>query len=342
MATGMDEVAARAGVSTATVSRALRGLPHVAEETRRRVQEAAAELDYVVTPAASRLATGRTATVAVVVPFVGRWFFGEVVAGAAEELRSAGLDLLLTALPDAASRRRFFEEMPLRKRVDAVITVALPLLPGEVDALRGLGVPMTFVGSTAEGVSSVGIDEVAGARIAVQHLVNLGHRRIAMIGGGLESEAFTVPADRRQGYRSALRHGGLPVDPALDVPGDYTPAGGQRAMADLLAMSDPATAVFVQSDEMALGAIRAIRRAGLQCPQDVSIVGFDDHELAEYTDLTTVAQPVHEMGVLAGQQVRAALDGAGPTIEVVPTHLMIRGTTAPPSAQRASAKSTEE
>jgi DNA-binding LacI/PurR family transcriptional regulator len=329
MATGMEDVAARAGVSTATVSRALRGLPHVSEETRRRVLAAAEELDYVISPTASRLATGRTGSVGVVVPYVGRWFFGQVVAGAALELRAAGLDLLLMAIPDEPSRRRFFEEMPLRRRVDAVLTVALPLRVDEVESLRALEVPVTFVGSTAEGVSSVGIDEVAGARVAVQHLVNLGHERIAMIGGGEESLAFTVPAERRAGYRAALRAGGLGVDARLDVPGDYTPSGGQRAMADLLAMRDPATAVFVQSDEMALGAIRAVRRAGLRVPGDVSIVGFDDHELAEYTDLTTVAQPVYEMGVRAGRQIRAALDGGAPTAEILPTHLVIRGTTAP-------------
>lgn len=331
MAAGMEDVAALAGVSTATVSRALRGLPHVAESTRRRVMAAAAELDYVVSPTASRLASGRTATVGVVVPFVGRWFFGTVIAGAAAQLRPAGLDLVLYPVTNQAARERFFEEMPLRRRVDAVLTVALPLRPAELDTLRSLDVPLTFVGSSAEGASSVVVDEVAGARVAVQHLVNLGHRRIAMIGGGEESQAFTVPRERRQGYVAALRAGGIPVDHKLEVAGGYTPAGGQSAMADLLAMRDPATAVFVQSDEMALGAIRAVRRAGLRVPRDVSIVGFDDHELAEYTDLTTVSQPVRDMGERAGRLVCAGLAGAGPSIDIVPTHLVIRGTTAPPA-----------
>jgi DNA-binding LacI/PurR family transcriptional regulator len=327
----MEDVAARAGVSTATVSRALRGLPHVAEATRQRVLAAADELDYVISPTASRLATGRTTAVGVVVPFVGRWFFGQVIAGAEAQLRANGLDLLLFVLPDLGARERFFADLPLRRRVDAVLTVALPLHRDELDALRGLDVPLAFVGGSAPGVSSVRIDEVAGARVAVQHLVNLGHERIAMIGGGEESAAFSVPSDRRQGYRAALRAGGLPIDPRLEVAGGYTPAGGEQAMADLLAMPDRATAVFVQSDEMALGAIRAVRRAGLRCPGDVSIVGFDGHELAEYTDLTTVVQPVRDMGERAGRILSEVLAGGAPTVEVVPTHLVIRGTTGPPS-----------
>lgn len=275
MPSGIEDVAARAGVSTATVSRALRGLPNVAEPTRERVLAAARELDYVISPTASRLATGRTRAVGVVTPYIDRWFFGQVVSGVESALRAAGMDLLLYVLPDETVRHRFFEDLPLRRRVDGVLVLTLPLVRAEVDALRALDVPVAFVGASVPGCSSVRIDDVAGARLAVQHLVNLGHRRIGMIGGGYEPSAhFTTPDDRRDGYRAALREAGLAVDPALEIEGGYTVGGGEQAMAELLALPEPPTAVFAQSDEMAMGALRALRRAGLECPGDVSVVGL--------------------------------------------------------------------
>ena len=167
---------------------------------------------------------------------------------------------------------------------------------------------------------------------ASTHLVNLGHRRIAMIGGGEESAAFTVPRERRQGYVAALRAGASRWTrtwrPRAATP---RPVGSGR-WPTCWPCAMPATAVFVQSDEMALGAIRGVRRAGLRVPRDVSIVGFDDHELAEYTDLTTVAQPVRDMGERGGRLVEAlAWAARAPTVDIVPTHLVIRGTTAPPA-----------
>ena len=161
------DVARRAGVSTATVSRALRGLPNVAEDTRVRVMAAAAELDYVITPSASRLASGQTHSIGVVVPFLGRWFFGQVLSGAEEVLRAAGYDVLLFALPHDDARAEFFARMPLRRRVDGVLLLTLPMLPRERVTLAALGVPLAAVGVTAPGVSSVGIDDVAAARSAV-------------------------------------------------------------------------------------------------------------------------------------------------------------------------------
>jgi LacI family transcriptional regulator, repressor for deo operon, udp, cdd, tsx, nupC, and nupG len=335
MTVSIEDVAARAGVSTATVSRALRGLPNVSDLTRERVRDAARALDYVVSPSASSLATGRTNTVGVVVPYVGRWFFGQVIAGAESALRQAGFDLLLYTVGTDGSRRRFFEDLPVRRRVDALLVLALPLTESEVASIAGLRLPTAMVGATVPGFSSVRIDDVGGATKAVNHLINLGHRRIAMIhGAGIEPAQFTAPEDRRRGFRSALASAGLECDPSLEVDGVFTLAGGERAMASLLSAKLPPTAVFAQSDEMAFGALRAIRRAGLRCPEDVSVVGFDDHEMAEMLDLTTVAQPVVEQGVLAVGHIMAELRGeAAPSDELVTTHVVIRGTTAPPSAR---------
>ncbi len=328
-------VARRAGVSTATVSRALRGLPNVSASARERVLAAAAELDYVVSPSASRLASGQTRSVAVVAPYLGRWFFGQVLAGAEEVLRAAGYDVLLYGLPDDAAREAFFTRLPVRRRVDGVLVLTLPLTGAEIDALLSLGVPIGTVGVPAPGISSVGIDDEAGARAAVNHLINLGHTRIAMIGSGpSEPIHFTVPQQRALGYTTALTTAGLDTPPAYQVDGQFTFAGGGAAMADLLALPTPPTAVFAQSDEMAMGALRTLRHTGLTCPGDLSIIGFDDHELAALSDLTTIAQPAHTQGQTAAHDLLTRLSThTPPTTTTLPTRLILRGTTSTPGGR---------
>ena len=336
MRSGIEDVAARAGVSTATVSRALRDLPNVSPATRQRVVTAARELDYVVSASASSLASGRTSTVGVITPYISRWFFGQVISGAETVLRRAGFDLLLYGIDTAHRRSQFFSELPLRRRVDAVLVLTLALDRAEVASLAGLGVPISTVGLAVPDFPSVRIDDEAGARAAVNHLLGLGHRRIAMIGTGRSTAShFTVPDHRRRGYLAALGAARIPVDDDYQVDGDYTVEGGERAMATLLTCPRLPTAVFAQSDEMAMGALRSIHKVGLRCPEDMSVVGFDDHEMAVLFDLTTVSQPVHEQGALAAGHLLAAVNGEPPPIwsQQVPTQLVVRGTTGPPPAE---------
>jgi LacI family repressor for deo operon, udp, cdd, tsx, nupC, and nupG len=336
MITRIADVAQRAGVSTATVSRAIRGLPRVSDDTRERVMRAAAELGYVISPQASTLVTGRTRTVGIVVPFVDKWFFGQVVAGVDSVLRANDFDLLLYNLGDARGRRRFFDQMPVRRRVDALIVLSLPLTAAEMAVLAALEVPVALVGASAPACWSVRIDDQEGASKAVQHLLNLGHRRIGLICGVPdEPMRFTAPVDRRSGYHAALKRAGIPLDARLEAPADFTIEGGAAAMAELLTLAEPPTAVFAQSDELALGALRTLRRMGLRVPGDMSVVGFDDHEMAELFELTTIAQRVVEQGVLVAGQVLDALlsDGAAQPAEIiVPTRLVVRASTAPRSS----------
>ena len=335
MPADIGDVAERAGVSTATVSRALRGLPNVSEGTRRRVVQAAAELDYSMTPSASRLASGTTMSIAVVAPFLGRWFFGQVLDGIEAELRQAGYDMLLFSVPDEQSREDFFARMPLKRRVDGVIVLTLPLRQDEELGLRRLGLPIGTVGDSMPGAQHVGIDDEAAATMATNHLINLGHTRIATIGvGDATHSRFTVPLKRTQGFRDAMTAAGLRQRPEYEAQADFTVEGGDAAMVALMTLPEPPTAVFAQSDEMAAGALKALRRMGLTCPEDVSIVGFDNHELADITDLTTVGQPVGEQGRIAARQLLHALrggdDGLDPVI-TVSTPLIVRGSTKPPS-----------
>src|SRR3954452_7405691 len=186
MVASIEDVARRAGVSIATVSRALRGLPDVATATRDRVLAAAAELNYVASPFAARLASGRTSTVGLVVPFVNRWFFAEGIATVETALRQAGFDLLLYNLGDAAGRARLFDVMPVRKRVDGVIVASLVLDDDEFEQLTRLDRPVGLLGLPRDGFLSSRIDDDAGARTAVEHLIAMGHRRIGLIGGDTE------------------------------------------------------------------------------------------------------------------------------------------------------------
>ncbi len=335
--TSIKDVARTVGVSTATVSRALRGLPRVSDATRRRVLQAAAELDYVASPTAASLASGQTRAVGVVVPFVTRWFYASVVQGAEELLREAGYDLLLYNLGgDPEARLRVFETHLLRKRVDAVLVLSLTPTEREVEVISKLGRPVAVVGSAPPGWASVRIDDIATANLAMDHLVGLGHCRIAYIGGALDDGLdFAAPLDRLSGYRSAMAAAGLPVLKGWETLGGFTIHGGYSAMRALLKHKSPPTAVFAASDEMAMGALYAVRAANLRVPQDISVIGIDDHEMAAFLDLTTVAQPVHEQGRLAAELLLDELalggEGAPPAAVTVPTKLIVRGTTAAPA-----------
>lgn len=329
MVASIEDVAKLAGVSIATVSRSLRGLPDVATTTRDRVLAAAQELDYVASPFAARLASGRSSTLGVVVPFVNRWFFAEVLGSVESVLSKANYDLLLHNLADGEGRSRFFSMLPVRKRVDAVLVVSLALTEDEVAALKTLDLPVGVLGVKHPGMFSVRIDDVAAARVAVEHLLSLGHRRIALIGGDTDDPMrFTPPHHRGTGYRQALQAAGISSDPAMEVLGYFTVEGGEAAMHRLLELPQPPTAVFAESDEMAYGAMKAIRRRGLRIPEDLAVIGFDDHATAELMDLTTVRQPVGEQGAVLAQALLDSLVGTGePSDLVLETELVVRGST---------------
>lgn len=333
------DVARQAGVSISTVSRTLRGSRNVSADTRARVLLAAADLAYVPSPAASRLASGRTRTVGVIVQFVARWFFTEVVRGAELELREAEYDLLLYNVGDPVSRNHLFQTMPLRRRVDAVLAVATSFSDGERAALDRLGVPVVVVGDHAShGQAGVGIDDRESAAMAVRHLALLGHRDIVMISGCVDDPiGRDTTLARQAGFRAGMAEAGLPERADDIVTEPWGVDGGRRAMERLLTRRLLPTAVFTESDEIAFGVLQTLRRVGLHVPGAVSVVGFDDHELARASDLTTIAQPVHEQGQLAARMVLDLVtDPAGSRrdrdgeVIVLPTRLVVRGTTGPP------------
>ena len=305
--TGIKDVAREVGVSTATVSRALRGLPRVSPETRERVLEVATRMEYVASPHAASLASGQTRAIGVVVPNVTRWFFGSVVHGAEELLRAGGLrPAALHGHRRAGRAQRLFSAHLLSKRVDAVMVLALRPTPEEVASLDRTGSPTVVVGGAVPGWSSVRIDDVEAAATAVRHLVELGHKRIAHLGGVPDPEHagldFSTPGDRLRGYRMTMEAAGLRDRTRLG--GDrrlHRPRRSHRLPAAARRPATCPTAIFAGSDEMAIGASHAVREAGLRVPDDISVIGIDNHELSEYFDLSTMAQPAPELGRLGAR-----------------------------------------
>ena len=330
----MADIASAAGVSMATTSRALNNLPGVAPGTREKVLRVAEELAYVVSPEASALSGGSTGRVAVVVPHLSRWFFGEMLTGVESVLSRAGLDLMLYHVGEAENREIFFRTLPARRKVDAVLVVGMPVTQSEQQRLSLMGVGIVAAGGQSAPYPYVSIDDHEAGRQAVDHLLYLGHRRIAMI-DAIDPHAVEWPVDGRAlAYNSGMREAGL-TDEDLFVRVPWGPDPGAEAMSRLLSLREPPTAVFAHSDEIAFGAMRTARQAGMKVPDDISFIGVDDHPLAAHLDLTTVRQDVLKQGQLAAQLVINMLDGEPvATSTVIPTHLIPRGSTGPPSSSR--------
>ena len=329
---GVVEIAERAGVSPATVSRALRGLHHVNERTRSKIVAAAMELNYPLRPdllpASAKKKTNR---IGVVSPYLSRWFFTQAINGVEQSLREAGLDLLLYNFSQVDARQRIFQQRQLRGKVDALIVISLPPTDDEFDSLLSLGIPITTIGFTHEGCSSVCIDDVQGGRIAAQHLIDLGHRDIAQLSGPRETAMkFDVSDNRTKGFTEVLNGAGVEFNPDFDIRGDYNIYTAELAMQSFLRRKKLPSAIFCHSDEMAFGAIKAIRERGMRIPEDISVIGFDDHELATYVGLTTVAQPPQFEGQMAA--AAAIAEVADPSLARkkinIPINLIVRSTTA--------------
>lgn len=330
----IEDVAAASGVSVATVSRALRGLPNVAPATRERVLAAAAELEYETDPQASRLASGRTMTVGLVAPLFGTWHADRVVTGAESIFADAGLDLLVAPVRDVQTLGMFLDRArSFGRRVDGVLLIDLYVDSSQSERLEAMGVPMVSVGEELGSAPSVTIDNVAAARTATTHLVELGHTRVGLIGGAHEGAILSpVPAHREQGWREALVGSGLSAGEDLVVDGGFTVEGGAAALADLLDGDHPPTAVFCMSDRMALGAMTEAWRRGLRVPGDLAVVGFDDDDLAAAFDITTMRQPVADLGVRAASMLVGLISGEDPAVGgTAPVELIVRATTAPPA-----------
>jgi DNA-binding LacI/PurR family transcriptional regulator len=327
----IKDVAAAAGVSHSTVSRALNNSPRVSQETSERIRRIAEEAGYSGSAIARSLATRRTKTIGVVVTTIADPFAAGIVIGIEEIAGNNGYSVFLAnsnADPDRELRVvRSFEE----RRVDAIIVLASRVGALYLTLLSRLRVPIVMINNQhpSEFVHSVCIENTQGARTATAYLLNLGHRRIGYIGDRNGRQSDT---ERFAGYRDALDSADLPFQPDLVQYGDSTPDGGVQAMSTFLRMPEPPSAVFCYDDMTALGAIRAVRSSGRRVPEDISIVGFDDLPIVRFTDppLTTIRQPMAKMGCLAMEAVLDLLGGSGSSHDIkVKGELIERSSSAP-------------
>ncbi|MBT2552203.1 LacI family DNA-binding transcriptional regulator [Arthrobacter sp. ISL-5] len=335
---GIKDVAERAGLSVATVSRALSGRGHVSPKSRARAQAAAADLGFVPSYQASSLASGRNYNIGLVVPSVHRWYFASVVEGVSAALLDAGYDLTLYNITERSARRQsVLNDFLLRKRVDAVIAVALALTESEIAQMLAIHRPIVGIGGPLPGASTIRIDDHGLAEAAVNHLIRLGHTRIAhLTGDSTYEQDFKIPRTRLAGYEKAMLAAGLSVRPEWTVTADFTVQGAYAAARSLLGgVTERPTAVFAASDEMAIGTILAARDFGLRVPDDLSVIGMDGHELGALFGLTTIDQDPRGQGALAVRLLLDGLDG-GSDQEVLdteyPTKFVIRSSTAVPPA----------
>lgn len=328
------DVAARAGVSKATASRALSGRGYVSESTRDRVEAAARALSYVAHSSATSLATGRTQTVAVVMPPAGRWFFSELLAGAQDELLKGGYELTLFSVPEnSAVRRHVVEEFLPRRRFDGVLCAGMQPDSAEMTHLLRIDRPIVSVGPPSTQISALSIDDVAAARITTEHLIDLGHEEIVFLGGAAHAESFTLGDARRlEGYRAAMEAAGLSAHSRV-VPSADTMPNGYESAVDLLGnRRTRPTAVVGACDEIAIGAIIAARRLGIAVPTELSIVGIDDHQHAEMFALTTIRQQPRAQGREAVRMLLRQLDDLQrqPEHSIAASALVVRNSSAPP------------
>ncbi|WTF11495.1 LacI family transcriptional regulator [Streptomyces sp. NBC_01613] len=329
----MADVAERAGVSASTVSRTLRGLSNVSPDVRARVEQAARELNFAISRHASSLVTGRTGVVAVLVPTLNSWFMGSALSSLGPLLRAADMELAVYVIPDLAERASFFEQLPARRNADALLVFSFDLTAEESARLDDLGMPVVYVSQHADGRPSVYVDDAAGARHGTRHLLNLGHRRIAfMQSPGATGFSFSSHA-RLLGYQQALTEAGVPLDDSLVV---AAPAEDRRAvteaLGELLSLREPPTAVFAEQDDLAASLIRTLRQSRIDVPERMSVLGFDDQPVAEWIDLSTVAQSPSEMGHVVGELVLELINDPDADLGrhvVLPTHLIPRASTAP-------------
>ena len=329
----MADVAERAGVSVSTVSRALRGSELVSPATAERVRSAAEELDFAVSRAASSLASGRLNRVAVLVSgSLGSWFNGSLLDATYAALHDRAQELLIYRTLSREEREEFFSTLPARRNADAMIVASMGLTAAQRQRLQNVGMPLVFVNQRHAGATSVAVDDAAGAEVATQHLLNLGHRRVAYVGYAHDPSARPSSSRRLTGYRAAMAGARIPTRDQREILTSRA-GNGEDVVSQLLGAPRPPTALLVESDDLAMRVLAALWRIGLRTPQDLSVVGFDDHAMAETFGLTTMAQPVAQLGRQAAELALALAAGEAPPRRSItlPTSLVLRATTGRPA-----------
>jgi len=328
------DVARRSGVSTATVSRVLSGAAPARPTTRERVLAAVRELEYRPSGVARALKRSETRTIGLLITDIGNPFFPQIVRAVEDRAHASGYGVVLCNAADDPERELAYLDLLAERRVDGLIVASARATRRHAALLMKVPMPVVLVNSGApgSGLPAIGTAHRRGARIAAEHLLALGHRAFGHITAPPAQAA--AARMRRAGVRDALRSAGIDPATLLVVEGDAHVDGGARAAEMLLAERGPLTAIICYNDLTAIGALRAIRRAGLSVPHDVSVIGFDDIEMAAWTDppLTTIRQPIERLARWAVDRLALELRGepSEPAHIALEPTLVVRGSTAPP------------
>ncbi len=324
----IQDVAREAGVGVGTASRSMSGNPHVADETRARVLAVADQLGFRPSPIARAFSRGRTQTLEVLVPLVTQHFYVEVLRGIEQALATTEYSLLIRSIERRSDRERVLRAAGLRARVDGAVLVSLNPTRGLISRVMHAALPLVLVDAEHPRLTSVGVDHAGAASTAVRHLIDLGHKRIALVDHPEDPFAPVYPHARHRGYRLALAEAGLKARPEYERVTDFTPQAGAEALRQLLALRYPPTAVFAGSDSQAIGILEAARQAGRRVPEDLAVVGYNDIEVAAYLGLTTVHIPMREMGRYAVELLLEAIEHPEAPGErvLLPAQLVVRRT----------------
>ncbi|MFQ5603104.1 MAG: LacI family DNA-binding transcriptional regulator [bacterium] len=308
MAVTIYDVAKKAGVGIGTVSRAINDSPLISQKTKKKVLKAIKVLNYQPHTVAQSLARKKTNTIACIIPFFTGYFFVELLRGIQRKITDYKYDLILYSVDVTHKKETFLQKTLEERRVDGVLLISLEISREFAKKFTTCNFPIVLVDSHHAGLDSITVDNLEGAYIATQHLINLGYQKIAMIDGQLKS----FPAKLRlQGYKNAMRDHHIKFDENYFVACDFASEAdgfnkeaGYTAMQQLLNLGEKRPqAVFVSSDIQAIGAMQAIKERNLIIPDDIAVVGFDDIELAQYIGLTTIRQPTMQMGELAVERL---------------------------------------
>jgi DNA-binding LacI/PurR family transcriptional regulator len=324
------DVARHAKVGVGTVSRVLNDSPLVSEDARRRVHRTIDELGYRRSSTARNLSLGRTQMIGVVAPFFTSNSVLERLRGVVNKLRDySDYDLVLFDVETLPQRNDAFSRFARTDRVDGLLVMSLRPTDEEVESLRREGLPVVLVDVRHPALSRIVIDDVLGGQLATQHLLDRGHTQIGFIGDAPTPFGFTSSENRRQGMARALRRAGIRRRDAYEMRGAHGREQARELAERLLRLPDPPTAIFAASDVQAMGVLAAARSMRVRVPQDLAVIGFDDIEVAEVLGLTTVHQPLREMGARGVELLLVAIDGIGgePTEELAPLTVIARRTT---------------
>jgi LacI family transcriptional regulator len=294
------DVAGRAGVSIATVSRMINTPDKVNSETRERILAAIDALGFVPKAEARARAMRGTGRIGVISPFFTAPSFVQRLRGIADALSTKKYELIIYTVDSADHLKGFLSSLPLTGNLDGLIILSLPVDDADVRRLVEHNLPSVLVEFPHSSLSSVEIDDVMGGRMAAQYLLGKGHRRIAFLGDTDLPEYSLHPVSRRLvGFRQALKEASIELPQAFVRLAPYSQEQTRKVAAELLNLPQPPTAIFAATDFQALGVLKAARQLGVKVPEQLAVIGFDDLDLAEYADLTTIRQHLDESGRLA-------------------------------------------